>query len=716
MPTTDILEILKWWGGLFFLGIAGWPWMRIFFNEWDDRGYTLAKVVGMFGTSYLIWVLGTLKLVSFNQISVILVAIIIFLSGLYLYNRRKNLIKIDWIRVVAIEVLFLGLIGFWAWVRGHSPEIRDLEKFMDYGFANIISRSEYFPPTDMWFAGEKINYYYFGHLTMSVVTKLTGQTLDVSYNLMLSTLFALCFMVSFSIARRLLHKIPNKWQVLGGLLTAYIVTLGGNLHTIYAFTKGYAFDELNPPPFWLLLINPLDSESVSAAKSAYWYPNATRFIPYTIHEFPSYSFVVSDIHGHVLSIPLALLAIAILANSFLKKESINSMELIFYGVVLGWLFTTNALDGPIYLGLFTFMAIAAYIKLKTSNKIITQLENFNLAKLLTNILLVIVVFLVTSLPFLFHFKSFVSGVGVNCPPKILAYKSNISGDEGVNKIGPLVFGTVDKCQKSPIWMLGILWGFFVVCALKILVNKNDWASKKVLVAMLIYCAGLILFSEFFYFKDIYPQHFRSNTMFKLGYQAFIILGILSGVVITNAIYRIKNNWKFVMCIVPLLYFVVIYPSFSIRSYFGELSVDNYEGLNGINWLKNEHEDDLEVIYWLRENANNSAVILEAAGDSYTDYSRISTFSGLATVAGWTVHEWLWRGDYAPIANRNEEVRVVYESPTSTEAKSILNKYKIKYVVVGNLERKKYQNMQLSEMKKIGTVVLDTATTKLIEVN
>jgi len=46
---------------------------------------------------------------------------------------------------------------------------------------------------------------------------------------------------------------------------------------------------------------------------------------------------------------------------------------------------------------------------------------------------------------------------------------------------------------------------------------------------------LIIIPEFFYIKDIYPAHFRANTMFKLGYQAFIIMGIAS----TYTFFRIK---------------------------------------------------------------------------------------------------------------------------------------------------------------------------------
>ena len=42
------------------------------------------------------------------------------------------------------------------------------------------------------------------------------------------------------------------------------------------------------------------------------------------------------------------------------------------------------------------------------------------------------------------------------------------------------------------------------------------------------------------------------------------------------------------------------------------------------------------------------VVLEANGDSYSDYERVSAMTGLPTVLGWYVHEWLWRGDPADL--------------------------------------------------------------------
>ena len=146
-------------------------------------------------------------------------------------------------------------------------------------------------------------------------------------------------------------------------------------------------------------------------------------------------------------------------------------------------------------------------------------------------------------------------------------------------------------------------------------------------------------------------------MFKLGYQVFILMSMLAGFTIT-LVSGAKNSWKkilFLAGVLPMLFLVSIYPNFAVRSYFEELR--NYRGLYGLNWMQTRYSADLAAIDWLNTNIpdGQQPVILEASGDSYTEYTRISTFTGLPTVAGWVVHEWLWRGSYEPIAARAEEV-------------------------------------------------------------
>jgi len=70
---------------------------------------------------------------------------------------------------------------------------------MDYGFINSILRSPTMPPKDMWFAGQSINYYYFGHFITALLTKLSGINSTITYNLMVSSIFAFSFLGTFSL-------------------------------------------------------------------------------------------------------------------------------------------------------------------------------------------------------------------------------------------------------------------------------------------------------------------------------------------------------------------------------------------------------------------------------------------------------------------------------------------------------------------------------------
>ena len=171
----------------------------------------------------------------------------------------------------------------------------------------------------MWFSGEIINYYYFGHLIFAVLTKLSTISSAITYNLSIATICALAFSSSFSIASNLvflsLKKIDFKKIIAAGLISALLLTFGGNLHSVYKITK------INITNNGKLVLN---KEAITKAVDSYWYPDATRFIGYdpdtkdkTIHEFPLYSFVVADLHGHMNDIPIVLFFMAfLLASSF----------------------------------------------------------------------------------------------------------------------------------------------------------------------------------------------------------------------------------------------------------------------------------------------------------------------------------------------------------------------------------------------------------------
>lgn len=742
MPIGDIIIVVRWWGSLFLIGAAGYPLTRRLFARsedkvretgqgWYDGGYLFAKAIGLAVVTWIVYVLGMLRLAAFTTPTIVGSIIALFVFGLFI-ERNPAFTPSRWKREVRIiigeELLFLGALFFWAWVKAHEPSIRGLEKFMDYGFMQSILQSRYFPPADMWFPPYSINYYYFGHLATAVITRLSSLDLGYTFNLMLATIFAWCLTMSFSIgyqlsaisdqlSDRIKTESKRRNAVFGGLLTAFLVTLAGNMQTIYAFTRGYTGE--NVKPFWELLWGSGEFlRNVSVGMNTYWYANATRFIPYTIHEFPSYSFVVSDVHGHVLSIPFVLVAIALIIMGIDRNERGVFREL-FYGFFVGVLLMTNALDGPIYFALLA--AVLGWLAVGQWKR-----KGWDAMRpVLLRLAIVLGAAAVTSAPFLSHFKSFVNGIAVNCP---LPFFAN-------TKIGPILFETVDKCQRSPLWMLWLLWGFFwfvgiAFILMRIRASKGklrvEWTRHEALLfVFFVFSLLLILFPELLYFKDIYPQHFRSNTMFKLGYQAFILWSIVSGYVITHVAFvrESRTVWRaiirkvFIILLLPQLVLVSVYPLFSIRSYFGELK--RYEGLYGLTWMMREHYDDYQAVLWLRANLpfGSQPVIVESDGDSYspTDENRISVFAGTPTVIGWAVHEWLWRGTYDVVAPRREDVRRMYESDDREETKALFAQYRVRYVIVGTIERNKFSALNERKFAEIGREVFRSGSTVVYEV-
>ncbi len=270
---------LVWYIALLVLGLIFVPLTRILFGKFFyDRGYPFAKTIGIIVLSYTAFLFGFMQILPFTFLSLfVLSGIWLAINGfIFSYLKKQNHGSFEIVKdrsafpfLLFEEFLFVvSFIGY-LYVRAHAPEIRGLEKFMDYGFMNAILRSEFFPPIDMWYSGDPIspagypiNYYYFGHLSGSMLIALTGVPAAYGYNFVLATVFAQGMTLAFSLASNLVYVMKRHLLTrdmiskvrLGayGLLGAFLVNLGGNLHTIYFFTSGYEPD--SPVPFWEIMV------------------------------------------------------------------------------------------------------------------------------------------------------------------------------------------------------------------------------------------------------------------------------------------------------------------------------------------------------------------------------------------------------------------------------------------------------------------------------
>jgi len=700
MNSSDIFAIIQWWLTIFVIGTGFLPLTFLLFKSFFDKGYIFSKLIGLVTVSYIIFLLGLFHISKFSTI-ISFVILLICSSVIYLFLRKKQnfvkQVKENWKIFALQEAIFLIAIFFWSYVRSLEPNINGLEKFMDYGFINSILRADYFPPKDMWFTPFYINYYYFGHFMTAVLTKLSSLPSNLTFNLMLSTVFAFCFTEIFSIVANLYNYFSDKIKFIklksfvAGIISATLATLGGNLHILYGFFKAYPNE--SPVPIWTLPFLPF------SFPNAYWYPNATRFIHNTIHEFPIYSWVVADLHGHVLDIPIVLLIIALLLSFMLDlsvKVKLEKLRLALVGFLLAVAYMTNAWDGAIY-----FLLTLLVIIYLNSQKF------FDYKKIIISSLIVLVGFVVFVFPFNMNFKPFASGIGILCAPNFLVAKQHL---------GPFIF-EADHCQHSPWWQLLMLYGFFYFFVISFLVfilkTKKVFRSDEFVLLLIILSTFLIILPEFIYIKDIYPAHYRANTMFKLVFQAFMMLSISSGYIIARILSN-KNSKGYtifyLISSVLLVTTVMLYPRQAIKSYYGDFK--NYKGLDGTNYLNTSYPNDFAAITWLNKNVKGQPVILEAQGDSYTDYARVSANTGLPTVLGWTVHEWLWRGTYDIPAPRIDEVKTLYETKNLEDAKKIVQKYKVEYVFIGNLEYEKYPKLEEEKFKTLGKIVFQKGKTKI----
>ncbi len=704
--TIDIFTAIYWGLIIFGLGVLFLPLSFKLFEKFWDKGWIFSKIIAIVTVSYLAFFLARIHLLPFFRETVSLILLALIGLNLLLQKKQvkfvasfaeiKNWLKKNRSKIIFEETLFLAALIFWSLVRGFGPDIRGLEKFMDYGFVNSILRSTWFPPKDMWFSGEGINYYYFGHLQGAVLTKISGIDSAITYNLMMATVFAFSLAATFSLVANLIFhtktekeggaKTPLKFLIVGGLVSGFLMALGGNLHTIVYVLKDGA--------------------------QKYWYPDATRYIGYnpptddkTIHEFPAYSFVVADLHGHMNDIPTVLLFMALLLIFGLKlrekkKTLVSVAELIPLGFLLGVMYMTNSWDFPIYGVLFAILTLIILV-FDTKTKWSLRHLWLSLRKTFLWGLLLLGLSILFALPFAISFKPMGEGVA-------------------------LVRG------HSPFYQLLVLWGFFWLMSLVFGISLSFLLRTKskinipqsFILAAIVWATILIIIPEIIYVKDIYiPEHHRSNTMFKLVYQSFMMYCLVAGFSLIQ-LRKLKvegflsKALKSAFMFLAILGFSsqMIYPYFSIKGYYGSLMPSRYRGLDGLQFMALEYPYDYEAVLWLKQNISGQPVILEAVGDSYTDYERISMATGLPTVEGWLVHEWLWRGGFEEPGKRSAEVQQIYEAKDLTQTRLLLSKYGVEYVIVGGMEKEKYPDLQEQKFSSLGQAVFQSGDLTIYAIN
>lgn len=713
------------------MGMIAMPVSGQLFRSFEDKGWLFSKVLAIAVTGFLTWFLVAGKVLKFTNASCVGVSVICGVGCIILlYRQTQKEIECyptgKMKLIIREELLFLLVFLLWTYLVGFRPQAYGTEKFMDYGFMQAMMRSDVLPAKDIWYSQGTINYYYGGQYFAVFLTRLTGSRVEVTYNLMRTFVAAMAFVLPFSLIRQMLgDRIKTKntgrnkyFPTVAGVTAGVAVSIAGNGYFI-------VYRCLLP------LINKLRGITTEVS---YWFPNATRYIGYrpvnendkTISEFPSYSFILGDLHAHVVNVMFVLLVIGLL-YAWMKetlrkdrreltermkaeqgdtseqlrsdvswKKHLLSPHLILVSILLGMFQWSNYWDFVIYFvvtGAVVLFANIIQLKGKAVKVIkITFLQAVE----------VIVISYLVVLPFTIKFETMVQGVAL-------------------------------AQYHSMLYQLAVIWGLPVMITLlliitvltEVLKKKEKTSFHRFLAGIAIpdlfavlagLCAiGLVFLPEVVYVRDIYEQGYaRANTMFKLTYQAYILFGLVMG----YAIYRLLliSRQKVLQILAGLglllLIWTVGYFGDAVYSWFGEVwNPSEYQGLDAEGYLETDFSEDAQAIYWLKDNVEGSPVVLEANGDSYTGYERVSASTGLPTVLGWYVHEQLWRNDVEDLNQKSADIQNIYTWNSEELVRNLLEHYDVSYIFVGSKEREKYGDaLNNTVLKSMGTVAFEDEET------
>lgn len=391
---NEILNLFFWYIILAGVGLLAFPIGFYFFGALSDRGYALTRTIGLLIWSYIFWLSGNLNFIR-NDLGGLLFGLagVMALSVWSITRTDRQEIR-TWFRenrnlVITVEILMLVSFLLMAFLRANNPDITGTEKPMELAFINAILRSPRLPPLDPWLSGFSISYYHFGYIMVAMLAKISGTPGSIAFNLALATVFALAAIGSYGILYTLLERRKGPGQKpatrnhLKALLAPFFLLIVSNLEVVFhwmhnqgwfwriqpdgtqvsAFWQWLAFDRLmSPPPTPTV---PLDGQF-------WWWWQASRVVQdfnmqgrdfYVIDEFPTFSFILGDLHPHILAIPFVLLAIAFVLNFIFSKDSHQikvwrwNLELswetwIAASLIIGALTFLNTWDFPVYVALF----------------------------------------------------------------------------------------------------------------------------------------------------------------------------------------------------------------------------------------------------------------------------------------------------------------------------------------------------------------------------
>ena len=798
-------DVLIWLFAIEALGLLVFPLLFVLFRRLPDRGFLLAKPFALLLGSYALWVLSLAHIVPNSQAGIIGIVAVIGLAsgyvtkrhwreiGAFLYQQRYLLI--------AGEAIFLGFFFLWLTVVLGAPAINHTEKPMDFLFINAILQTSYFPPEDPWLAGHSISYYYFGHITIAFLTKLTAIPSNISYNLAIALFPAMVAVGAFSLVYNMVRlsgatvRRAALFALAAPLLLCLVAHLQGVLELVHA--RGWGSEG-----FWQWVsIKGLGGNPTADAglfpDDHWWWWRGTRVIDtladgvsldYTITEFPFFSFLLGDLHAHMLALPFLIIVVAVGLNYFCSDKKngpgwvlANPWESAAIALAIGSLAFINTWDYPVFAVVFAILVLLKSNFDWEGNSLRVLGSAFAIA------LPILPVSALLFLPFYLSLDTQASGISplgdYSTRPffffliwgPLFAMASGFlvkhlwhtftawrPDTPHLSVIASLTF--IPFLLWAAIQLLGLWLGLhllgsgvgnafvdhpgdigtrflkllpamiaIILASYTLLRRAAAVADRVPQVCVVLLCLALFLLVgvELFFVVDLFGN--RMNTVFKVYYQSWLLLSIVSAYALyyvlshrpswaahdrtaTRGAPRFLRRHAGHAWVAAVIVLVVASSYYSVGAAWGRSTGPGGGTLDGLDFLRNEGASaEYEAIMWLRDDAPNGRLV-EAVGGDYSAYGRISSSTGLPTLLGWKNHEYQWRGSREAFEGREEQVSEIYSSSDPSRVATLLKDADVRYVYVGKRERDSYGAEHLAGFTGFLSTVFQQGNVTIYEVS
>ncbi|MED5450938.1 MAG: DUF2298 domain-containing protein [Chloroflexota bacterium] len=736
------------------IGISTFVIFLKLFKAMPDKGYSISKPLGIILISLISWLISLSKIVPVTEATaVVLLISLVTCSGLIgavKWRLIKQVVANNCRIILLIEIVFILTYLIFFAIRYSDPGINHTEQPMDFAFLNASINTYMGEPLDPWFKGEKISYYYFGYWIFGTLTKISQLPSFASYNLALATIPALTASILFALTAMFLKISRHRFDLSVIACSVLATSCGILMANLQGILEFFRINSVGSVGFWkTICIDGMQNPVMNSVDSwrpteFWWWFKTSRVInyfgptcegeglDYTINEFPFFSYLLGDLHPHIMVTPFLLVFLYLVYNLYKQNAPIQPnvsywTKVGIIGASLGCVCFINMWMLPVCVSVLAGVFLLSWLSPKS----------FNSITLVKSIFFIMGISMLILLPYFWSFQSSVNGLSrsafqtsgihgfivwgplfILCLPQVIwsfstttigkTWKSDISFSIAITGLPWLIRFLIPESNVSSEAnsMINFAIPVTIFCfisnlTLLNLTRREGLTSRNLILSIFSLSMMLILVPELFYIGDVYGN--RMNTVFKLYYPVWIFLSICSG----YSIYQwargnirtsklLKYPYTLIACLIVLGAFY--YTPAAAMTKIGESNISGFiESDSGLE------ESQLSALKYAKTNIAINQGILESVGE-WDRSGFISRNTGIANIVNWPGHQNQWRDSNPDVYQRAADVETIYSTEDTNQAKSLLSKYQIDFVYIGKQELNKYSNNQLAKFESMGILV------------